>query len=271
MALGRWLGRALLKLGKRRWEVASINIDLCFPNLNPEQKKNMLRQTYESAGMGVMETAICWWWPTEKTDPLLVRVEGEAHLEDALSQGRGALLLASHLSSLEMGTTLLASRRLITAVYRPHKNALVNWMMNHRRASHGEMIPRENTRQMLRALKKNLPMWYAPDQNFRSQGVVFAPFFGVDAATAPASHKLARISKAPVVPFYQRRLKNDGGYELVFLPALENFPGDDPAEDTARINKVIESMVREQPSDYLWIHRRFKTRPPGEPKIYPKR
>jgi len=123
-------------------------------------------------------------------------------------------------------------------------------------------------RGMLKSLRENTPVWYAPDQDHGREQSMFVPFFGMSAATITGTSRLARISKAPVVPFFQTRLPGTQGYQLTLYPALEHFPGDSVETDTARISALIEARVREQPGQYLWAHRRFKTRPEGEAGVY---
>ena len=129
-------------------------------------------------------------------------------------------------------------------------------------------IPRDDMRGFLRSLRGNMPVWYAPDQNYGREHSIFATFFGVPAATITATHRLAKISGAAVVPFFPERLPHDAGYRLRLLPALEDFPGPDEAADTQRINDLIEAEVRRIPEQYLWVHRRFKTRPGQEASFY---
>ena len=129
-------------------------------------------------------------------------------------------------------------------------------------------IHRNNIKALLRSLKDNMPVWYAPDQDYGAAQSVFVPFFGIPAASITGTSRLARISRAPVVPFFQTRLPGTHGYRLTLYPALENFPGTSIEADTRRINTLLEDRIREQPGQYLWVHRRFKNRPPGEPGIY---
>jgi len=129
-------------------------------------------------------------------------------------------------------------------------------------------IPRNNTRALLASLKDNMPVWYAPDQNHAGPQSVFVPFFGITASTLAATSRLANVSGASVVPFFQMRLPGNQGYLLLLCPALDDFPGNDPETDTARINRLLEDVIREMPEQYLWLHRRFKTRPQGEPYPY---
>jgi KDO2-lipid IV(A) lauroyltransferase len=129
------------------------------------------------------------------------------------------------------------------------------------------MFRKEDLRRTVRCMKAGGTIWYAPDQDMRGKDVVFAPFFGIPAATITATHHLARLSGAKVIPFFHRRL-DGGGYAIRLEAALDDFPGGDVEQDTARVNAVIERMVREAPTQYLWMHKRFKTRPPGEADVY---
>jgi KDO2-lipid IV(A) lauroyltransferase len=129
-------------------------------------------------------------------------------------------------------------------------------------------IPHEDLRGLLRAFKRGQAVWYAPDQNHGLRNSVFAPFFGVPACTLAATSRLAALSGAAVVPYFPRRLPGAAGYEIVILPALDDFPGADPVADAARINALLENHIRQAPEQYLWVHRRFKTRPPGESGFY---
>jgi KDO2-lipid IV(A) lauroyltransferase len=141
--------------------------------------------------------------------------------------------------------------------------------MRKRRKVHFERaIPRGDIRALLLSLKENMPVWYAPDQNYGREHSLFVPFFGVPAATITATARLARASGAAVVPFFPKRLPDNRGYQLALYPALSDFPSGDDSADAQRINTVIEHAIREMPEQYLWAHRRFKTRPPGQPDVY---
>jgi KDO2-lipid IV(A) lauroyltransferase len=154
-------------------------------------------------------------------------------------------------------------------MYRQHENPLYEAMVKHSRERHLQMIiSRKDMRGMVRALREGTVVWYATDQDFGRKNMVFAPFFGVQTATLVMTSKLAKLSGAPVVPFFSQRLEDDSGYQLTLLPALTDFPSGDEVADATRINAIIETQVRKAPDQYLWLHRRFKTRPPGEPGLY---
>jgi len=268
LAIGRRFGRLFRRFAPRREHIAAVNLALCFPELAPAAHAQLLAELFDSLGIGLAEMALSWWAPDEKLEKL-VTLEGLEHLQAALDRGKGAILLSGHFTTLEIGGRLLSLHTPFHVMYREHKNAAFEAVMTAARTRHyKKAIPRGDLRGMLRSLQENMPVWYAPDQDHGSGNSLFAPFFGVPAASITATSRLARISGAPVVPFFQTRLPDAHGYRLTLYPALDNFPGASIEQDTRRINAVIEAEVRKQPGQYLWVHRRFKTRPPGEPRVY---
>lgn len=268
MALGRLLGGIAYWLMPGRRRVARTNLGLCFPELDTAGRRSLLREHFRSLGIGVIETAMSWWTPARRLRHL-ARIEGLGHLHAALDAGRGVILLSAHFTTLEIGGRLLSLHAPFHVLYRRHKNAAFEAVMQRARERHfDKAIPRDDMRGMLRSLKSNMPVWYAPDQNYGAEHSVFVSFFGIPAATITATARLARISGARVVPFFQERLPGSAGYRLRLYPALENFPTADEAADTQRVNDLIEAEIRRMPAQYLWAHRRFKTRPPGAPPVY---
>jgi KDO2-lipid IV(A) lauroyltransferase len=221
--------------------------------------------------MMVVETAMAWWGNLEKVEKLC-RIEGVQHLETALQQHRGVILLGGHFTTLDLGGTLLGLKVPhveINAVYRPHENPVLEYLIvRGRRRVLADIISRNDTRSMIRHLRKQHVVWTATDQDYALRNSVFAPFFGVPAATTTAISRLASVTGAAVVPFSSKRLENGQGYLLQLLPPLDNFPGKDVQRDTERVNKALEDQVRTMPEQYYWVHRRFKHRPPGEPALY---
>lgn len=268
LAIGRTLGRIALRFSAHRRHITAVNLELCFPELDCVQRHDLLVRHFESVGIGLLEIALSWWSPPQKLQPL-VQIEGLEHLHAALARGKGVILLSAHFTTLEIGGRLLAQYAPFHVMYREHKNAAFESVMKHARATHYEkVIERSDIRGMLRSLKDNHAVWYAPDQNYGREHSVFVPFFGIAASTITATSRLAHISGAAVVPFFQERLEANAGYRLSLQPALENFPSDDVEQDTQRINTIIETQIRRVPAQYLWTHRRFKTRPPGEADVY---
>ena len=267
LPIGRSLGRLFLRLSqKRRYPIAATNIRLCFPELNAQQQTELLQQHFENLGITLIETAFAWWGCAKRLKPL-GRVEGLSHLEAALAQDKGVILFSAHYTTLEIGLRFSVMQALIHFAYRAHENPLLDYLIISNRNRHsGGGIRRDNIRQMIKALRQNKAVWFAPDQN--SGEGIFAPFFGVMAATNTATVRLAKMTGATIVPYSSRRLANNQGYVVEFLPALDNFPSDDTFVDVSRLNKIIETAVRQAPEQYLWVHRRFKDRPDGEDRFY---
>lgn len=260
LTIGAWLGRRLFNLTRRRRQLTRYNLAQCFPELDETQREQLARQHFESLGIGLLEIAQCWWGNAARLRAR-VRIEGLEHLQAALAQGRGAVLLSAHTTTLEIGGRLLGLFTPFHLMYRPNNSPVLEWIISRRRRAHFEgVIPRDDVRQLLKSLKDNKPVWYAPDQGFTGKNHVIAPFFGVPAPTNPATSRIAKASGAPVLPFLVERLPEKQGYLLRISAPLENFPGADLAEDAARVNAMIEEQVRCAPEQYLWMHNRFKTR-----------
>jgi KDO2-lipid IV(A) lauroyltransferase len=268
LAIGRFIGRTFQQFAGRRRAIAAVNLSLCFPELSAGERDRILAEQFISMGIGVLEMAMSWWAPARRLKKL-ARVEGLQHLQDALDRDKGVILLSAHFTTLEIGGRLLALHTPFHVMYREHKNAAFDRVMKSARIRHfGKAIPRGDLRGMLRSLQHNMPVWYAPDQDYGREQSIFVPFFGIPAASITATSRLARLSGAAVVPFFQTRLPGARGYRLTLYPPLDNFPGASVEEDTQRINDIIEARIREQPGQYLWAHRRFKNRPKGEAQVY---
>jgi len=269
LALGRGLGALMYLVLRRRRRIARVNLALCFPELNEGERRRLLWRHFQALGIAFFELPTAWWGSERKLRALVAEVRGLHHLETALAAGRGAILLGAHFVNLEIGLRMLLFYQRCNMMYRRNKNPLLDRIILGGRTRHPvHVFPRENMRDLVASLRQNVPVWYAPDQNYGRRHSVFVPFFGQPAATITVTSRLARMSGAPVVPFFQRRLPGLRGYELVVLPALENFPSGDEEADARHINRVIEEQVRRSPEQYLWVHRRFKTRPDPAEDVY---
>ncbi len=267
MRLGRVLGRLMGRLGTERKHIARVNLSLCFPELDETVRERLLARHMEAIGMAMMETVVSWWIPAKRLRPL-AEVEGLEHLHTALRKGRGAILLIGHFTTMPVISRVLALHTALHVTYRQDKNPLYQTMFEKIHSRHGRIIPHTDLRAMFRALQSNETLWYAPDQNYAGKLSAFVPFFGVPASTITATSRIAKTSGAPVIPVLAQRLPDDTGYRITLQAPLEDFPGKDEVRDAARILHVIEGHVRQIPEQYLWVHRRFKTRPPGEKSVY---
>ena len=260
-----WLG---CHLARRRRRICEVNLRLCFPELDPGELRRLLRRTFVANGIGLMEVAISWYRDPEDFRSR-VSIEGLENLREAVAKGRGALLVAAHFTTLEIGGFLLSLFHPLAVTYRAHENPLFDGVMfNCRRRRYPRVVERRDVRGMLRCLRDGLVVWYAPDQDYGPRRAVFAPFFGVQAATITATSRYAESNGSPVLFFSHYRKPGNSGYHLRISPELDNFPSGDEREDAIRINRLVEEAVRERPDQYLWLHRRFKTRQAGDPDLY---
>jgi KDO2-lipid IV(A) lauroyltransferase len=269
LAIGRFMGWLAARLiGRDRRGTAERNIALCFPELSDAERAELLEENLRDSGIMLIEFALAWMGSTRAIANIPVSIEGLEHLEAAHAAKRGVLLVGAHFSHLELCARLVSQRLRIAGMYREHEDAAFEWAIKRARLAYATaMFTKDELRQTVRWLKAGGAIWYAPDQDMRGKDAVFAPFFGVPAATITATHHLARLSGALVIPFFHRRL-DEGGYAIRLEQPLPDFPSADAVADTARVNSCIERMVREAPTQYLWMHKRFKTRPPGEASVY---
>lgn len=269
MAIGRALGAVIERFPSPRREVAATNIALCFPELDAAAQTRLVDAHLRDIGMMLMEFALGWMGSDHAIARIPVRFEGLEHLEAAHAQGRGVLLVGGHFSHLELCARLVSQRIRIAGMYRRMDNPVFEWTVLRARLGYARaMFDKDDIRGTVKYLRGGGTLWYAPDQDMRSKDNAFVPFFGVTAATITATHHLARMSRSVVIPFFHRRLPDNQGYALRLGAPLEGMPSEDAETDTARVNLSIEQMVREAPEQYLWVHKRFKTRPEGSPPIY---
>lgn len=266
--LGAGLGRLLAWLIPRRRRIAARNLELCFPELDSGERATLLQQHYRNLGIGIFETGIAWWWPDRRFARLL-RFEGLEHLQKL--GDRGALLLSLHLTSLEIGCSAISLKLCLDGMYRPNNNPVLDYVQRRgreRRVRTGRARPRDDLRGILKALRQGRILWYAPDQDYGPRRSIFAPLFGHKAATVTATARLAARTGAAVVPYTYFRRADGGGYHIRVYTPLAAFPSGDDLTDATRINRLVEHYIRQCPAQYLWVHRRFKTRPPGEASLY---
>lgn len=270
MAIGRGIGRLSYRLARSRRHVCETNIALCFPELSAAEQQTLVHDTFISNGIGIMEVGLAWCRnPADFRDR--VTVEGLENLIRAQDQGRGVLLVSAHFSTLEFVGGLMSLFHPIDVTYRYHKNPLFDTLMRRGRQRHfGEVIERKDVRKTVRRLRQGHIVWYAADQDYGAKYSVFVDFFGVPAATITATTKFAGFNNSPVV-FVAHYRSPDNTYSLHFSEALENYPTGDEHEDARRINEIIEAAIRREPAQYIWLHRRFKSRPPGMPDLYRSR
>ncbi len=264
---GSALGLLIRHLPLAYVRIAERNIELCLPELSIPERAALVDRHCQSLGMGLCETATTWW-SSDAHVHRLGEVQGLEHLTAALAKGRGAIMIGGHFTTIEIGTRILGTVVPLNVVFRAAKNALLSHTMRKSFARHGKPIPHDDIRAMIRALKNNETVWYAPDQSYRNKGAAMVDFFGIPAATTTATSRLARISGAAVLTFFPERLPGLAGYRVVIGPAFEDFPSGDVIRDVERFNTLLQAQIRRVPEQYLWIHRRFKGLSPDYPDYY---
>lgn len=229
-----------------------------MPELPAPERERLVRAHFEALACAIFETGLVWW-ASDRRLHRLVQFEGIEHLRHALQQGRGALLLTAHFTTLEMGARALTLLGPTSIMYLTPSNPLIAELSRRGRARHTvQAISSEQIRDVLQNLKNNVPVWYAPDQRFTEKNSAIVPFFGQPAASNIATSRLAKISKAPVLPYFPERRQDNRGYIVRIYPPLENFPTDDPVADTKLFHEIIEAHARRYPAQYLWAYKRFK-------------
>ena len=267
--LGLLLGQMMQPFMRSRAKVVRRNLELCFPEMSQEERETLVKSILNNTGMMLIETAVSWWASDKQLFPR-VTYDGLEHLEAAKQKGKGVILLTGHFTSMEIGGRLIMLQTPAYVMFRHLKNPLFNAVMMRSRIYHSEgIVMRDDVRAMLRALRKNKVVWYAPDQDFGPRNSIFAKFFGVTAATVPATARMVKMTGAQVVPFVPKR-NEDGSYHIQIFPAWQDYPSDDDVADAQRINDWLESQIRLMPEQYFWLHRRFKTQPDGKGRLYKK-
>ena len=266
-ALGRGLGLLAYVVLPSRRRIVLRNLELCFPTSSETWRKNMVRANFVSTGMGLVEGGIAWWrddtWLASR-----VQAQGLEHYFAASAQGKGVFVLGAHFTSMELGGRIASMHLPVSTVYKPAKNKMFDAVMLKARGRHYQsLISNDNLRGMLAVLRSGGACWYGADQDFGLEQSVFAPFFGVPTATLTLASKIVERTGAKVLFTYPERLPDAAGYVLHILP-VEGFAQGNLEQDAARYNGLIEDVVRRAPQDYFWLHRRFKTRPPGETNPY---
>lgn len=263
--LAKAFSTALFFFAKSRRHVAETNIRLCFPDLPPKKQRILVRRVFLSTTLSLFETAHAWCFPNNKPK---VTFEGLEHVEAAKETGKGILLTGGHFAPLDMGGVLVENLLAFHTVYRKHDNALFNYFMTHARERYSAAtVARKDIKGMLRVLQQGKVLWYAPDQDYGRKASIFIPFFGIETATITMTSKLAKAGKATVLPIWVSRTADYRGFHVKFF-APHPIPSGDDVEDAKHYTKWLETQILKFPDQYLWLHKRFKTRPKGEKSLY---
>ncbi len=263
---GKIIGKLIYPLMTELRKTAYSNVSNCFPGKKQPQVTLLVKQHFEAIGISLFETANAFFASDKKIKKMLIIVN-EQHFTEALKKEGGIILLCSHFMPLMLGSRALLIKHTIANIYRPQNNKLFDKVMVKGYLKNGAvMIKSTDTRSIIKAINNSLPIWYAPDQDLGKNNSIFAPFFGIQTATATATSRLAKNNNTRVIPYSFIRTKH--GYEMSFDKPLKNYPSGDAIKDASETNQILEKQILKNPEQYLWIHRRFKTRPEGEENFY---
>ncbi len=267
--IGTAIGELSYRLLSSRRHIASRNIDACFPELDDRERRRLVRRHFRAAGQALLGTTVAWFASANRLKRLC-RSRDRQYLDQALAQNRRVVLLVAHFVSVQIGGTYLSIDTPVVDIYRTLRNPVFDraGKLGCERFKGIMVEMRQGITAAIKEAKKGALLHYIPDQDAGVKNAAFIPFFGVQTSTITMLGRLAKITNAVVIPCFTRQLSWGRGYEVIFKPALEHFPSDDPVADARRMNEEIENAVREMPEQYFWVHKRFKTRPPGEPDFY---
>lgn len=264
--LGALLGRAFGRIAKKRTKTARDNLKLAFPEKPETEINQILKEHFESLGISLFESMIVWWGDHRRHhehafEKDLISYQGLENLAEAQAQDKGIVILVPHYTTTDIIGLFLSFKVSLNPVYRPHDNPLMDYLIiKGRTLTEGQnrMFPisKHNLKGMLKVLKNKENLGFLPDQRYRAKGHIEVPFFGVNAKSNPATSKLAKLTKAVVLPTVLKR-NADFTYQLTFLPPVENFPSGNDFEDTLRLHQIYEDQIRKNPAQYLWVHNRW--------------
>jgi Kdo2-lipid IVA lauroyltransferase/acyltransferase len=271
-AIGRAFGALLLRVGRGRRRIARRNLELCFPDRSEAEREALLREHFGWLGRSLLERGMLWYASPARLKRL-IHVEGDIGL--AARSEQPVMWLVPHFMALDVAgaATQLFQSQWVGSIYQAQSNRVFDAAMRRGRLrfGQGEVFERhdQGALPLVRAIRKRrIAFFNLPDMDFGRRETVFAPFFGIPASTLMAPSKMARSLKMLVQPVVAEMLPGGQGWRVRFLDPWTDWPTDDPAADAATMNAWIEAEVRRRPAQYLWVHRRFKTRPEGEPRLY---
>ncbi len=271
MSIGKVFGEIFYRLAAYRRSIAATNIGLCFPELTQQAQQRLVHDHFHALGMMLIETALSWWG-SDKALKKRISIKNIEIIHQALAAGKGAIILGAHYTTVDISGRLFTYDNEFAVSFQEMKNPLFNEItLRARQRIFKKVFARDQIRQTFRYIKQNHLMWIAADQDAQVDHSIFVPFFGQPASTQTVPSRMAKITGAPVIPYLSRRLADNQGYEIEIFPPIENFPSDSVEADIRRTNAILEQLIRKAPEQYLWVHRRFKTRPEGMPPVYPEK
>ncbi|MDO8299013.1 lipid A biosynthesis acyltransferase [Lacisediminimonas sp.] len=266
--IGKLVGTLLFQLARARRHITLVNLSLCMPQLSAAQRKQIAREHFQNYARSVLERAILWWAPESRLRQLI-------HVDPAFPlaaiQSGPTILLCPHFVCLDVAGVAVMLESPLCSIYTRQRSKVFDRALRRGRMRFRPitLVSRaEGVKPIIRAMREGLPFFMLPDMDFGRRESAFVPFFGIPAATLTAPARIAGATGAKVIPVVATFLPDYSGWRVRFYPPWENYPGPDVIAATARMNAFIEERALESPSEYFWAHKRFKTRPEGDPDIY---
>lgn len=270
MKLATQLGKLMYNQGGSRLSVARTNINACFPELSENEREELIKNTFIANMKGLVETTIAWWGEHDSIINSL-EVHGLEYLKEAEGRGKGVLMVGGHFSIMDLAGPMVNSILDFNYMYRPNDNPLFDAVIErHRMQYRHNKFTKYQRKEMVDFIKQGNTVWYGYDQDFGAQRSVFAPFFNIQTATLKSPLSIAKETQATVIMVSQFR-ENNNKYSIHFSPIFEDILEQDEVTTATQLNKQLETFVRLHPEQYLWMHRRFRSRPEGEASFYPKK
>jgi KDO2-lipid IV(A) lauroyltransferase len=270
LKIGGLLGLAAKKLLVRLRHGCEVNLQLCFPLLEMQQHKNLVKKYFISLGISCVELCFSLFMSHRRFQKL-ISVDGLEHIQKAQAENKSIIIITAHFTTLPVIVRFLTQTLPLAIVLRPQKNLLINRLLIKRSEQALQKITyihRDNVREIMRCLKNNEALLYLPDQDLGARHSLFVPFFNIPAASTHALSQLAQFKSSVVIPLFCHRKENNQGYALRFASPLDNFPSENDYQDMQHINQILENAIKEHPEQYMWSYNRFRTRPLGEPDVY---
>ena len=267
--LGTGLGLLMYASNAKRRHIARVNLAMCFPEMNESERQKLLRRHFKIMGQSYMDLGFIAWAPKRRILSK-TRFTGLENYQALIEQGKNIIILVPHCVGINFGGVIGAIMHPAFSMKKLQRNPMVNWLLNKGRMRFGvQLLQRsQGLRPIIRGLKQGMAFYYLPDEDFGPKQSEFVPFFGVPTATLTTLGRLAKLTDAVVIPCFTRLLPGGQGYEVIFKPALTDFPVGDRVADAACMNRELEQGIREMPEQYMWTLKIFKTRPGNAPSPY---
>jgi len=263
------VGEIVFRSHHSRRKITLRNLQACFPEKTDQEISVLARHHFHSLFYAILASGIAWWGSLRRMNRL-TRYRNREIYDSILAEKKNIILLVPHFTGLEYGAVFMSSEHHLVSMYRTHQNPLINELIKFHRARFGmtQFSSKAPMKALIKSIRQGHPFYYLPDQDPGKNKGIFAPFFSISAATFPTLGKIAGMTGAAVVPCVTRLLPRGRGYEIIFNQPIANFPTGDERKDTRAMNTAIEQLIAHAPEQYFWSHRRFKTRPHGEPDFY---